>query len=94
MPKDRILKQSFFVSNTAEIPQKSKKKKYKRRDAERLLYAFVSNIPSQEFLSNGLYLRVKLFSDSLQVSSALFPSCISRLQMVPGILFITLVGMY
>ena len=70
--------------------KKAKKKKYKRRDAERLLYAFVSNIPSQEFLSNGLYLRVKLFSDSLQVSSALFPSCISRLQMVPGILFITL----
>ena len=70
------------------LPEKSKKKKkYKRRDAERLLYAFVSNIPSQEFLSNGLYLRVQLFSDSLQVSSALFPSCISRLQMVPGILF-------
>ena len=77
------------------LPEKSKKKKkYKRRDAERLLYAFVSNIPSQEFLSNGLYLRVQLFSDSLQVSSALFPSCISRLQMVPGILFITLIGMY
>ena len=44
------------------LPEKSKKKKkYKRRDAERLLYAFVSNIPSQEFLSNGLYLRVQLF---------------------------------
>ena len=74
--------------------KKAKKKKYKRRDAERLLYAFVSNIPSQEFLSNGLYLRVQLFSDSLQVSCALFPSCISRLQMVPGILFITLIGMH
>ncbi len=95
MPEDRILKQSFFCFEYSRNPsEKQKKKKYKRRDAERLLYAFVSNIPSQEFLSNGLYLRVKLFSDSLQVSSALFPSCISRLQMVPGILFITLVGMY
>ena len=47
------------------------------------------NIPSQEFLSNGAYLRIQLFFESLDTVSDEFLPCISRLQKVPGTNFIT-----
>ena len=63
----------------------------KRRDAVWRISPAI-NIPSQEFLSNGSYLLIQFF-DTLHSFSflfqLLFPSCISRLQMVPGTPFIT-----
>lgn len=61
---------------------------HQRRDAVRLILPAI-NIPSQEFLSNGAYLRIQLFFESLDIVSVEFLPCISRLQKVPGTNFIT-----
>lgn len=61
---------------------------HQRRDAVRLILPAI-NIPSQEFLSNGAYLRIQLLFESLDTVSVEFLPCISRLQKVPGTNFIT-----
>ena len=78
----RLLIKAYQIAVRSFVPQ------HQRRDAVRLILPAI-NIPSQEFLSNGAYLRIQLFFESLDTVSVEFLPCISRLQKVPGTNFIT-----
>ena len=78
----RLLIKAYQIAVRSFVPQ------HQRRDAVRLILPAI-NIPSQEFLSNGAYLRIQLFFESLDTVSDEFLPCISRLQKVPGTSFIT-----